>query len=276
MKIYKDPPVISFYIHELEEVDSTNTYLESRSSETNLPEGTVIWAQHQFRGRGQLDHSWTSEPGKNLTCSILFKPDFLSPDRQFLLNKAIALGVLDFVREILHEVPRSVATLPDTAIKWPNDIYIGNRKAGGILIAHRIMGKRISQTIAGIGININQEVFSPEIPNPVSFIHYTSQKLDLRQCLNQLCACLDRRYTGLRHTGVLSDEEYTGRLLGYERLCRFTANGQSFMGTICGVDDLGRLIIQHPDGTRTAYAHREAELMEIISGGSGFSKDGKI
>lgn len=261
-----DMPVIGLYINEMDEVDSTNTYLENQSLLTDLPEGTVIWAHNQFKGKGQRDHTWVSEPGKNLTCSTLLRPVFLSPDRQFLLNKAIALGVLDFVSATLRTFPESEPAGALTRIKWPNDIYISHRKVGGILITHRIMGNEISQTIVGIGVNINQEVFSPEIPNPASLIHYTCRALDLRKCLNDLCSCLDRRYADLRRTGALSDEEYANHLYGSGQICRFLADGHSFSGTILGVDDTGRLIIQQQNGSRSAYAHQEVEMTGIPSG----------
>src|ERR1035437_6040925 len=124
---------------EVEKTDSTNSYLSrlltslptSLLKERGVFEGTVVITNHQEQGRGQRGTTWESEPNKNLTLSILLQPTFLRPDEQFELNKAISLGVAEFVAGLLSPFEGGKG---DVKIKWPNDIYIGNKKVAGILI----------------------------------------------------------------------------------------------------------------------------------------------
>ena len=116
--------IIGSKIERINELGSTNNYAATQLLTKRLQEGTVFVANSQLDGRGQVSNKWESEPGKNLTFSILLFPDFLEIMRQFEISKAISLGVADFLKEHTDQV----------SIKWPNDIYIGNRKVAGILI----------------------------------------------------------------------------------------------------------------------------------------------
>src|ERR1035437_6675835 len=147
---------------EIEKTDSTNSYLSKLLGEKTLFEGTVVITNRQEMGRGQRGTTWESEPNKNLTLSILLHPTFLRPDEQFQLNKAISLGVAGFVVGVLQ-------VDVDVKIKWPNDIYIRNKKVAGILIENSVSGNNLQHSIIGIGINVNQEKFSAKLPNPTSF-----------------------------------------------------------------------------------------------------------
>jgi len=116
--------MIGSIVHRIHETDSTNNYAANQLLTKRLPEGVVFIADSQIVGRGQASSSWESEPNKNLTFSILLYPDFLAISRQFELSKAISLGVADFLNDQTQRV----------SIKWPNDIYLENRKVAGILI----------------------------------------------------------------------------------------------------------------------------------------------
>ena len=132
----------------LDKVASTNDYLrELMSNFTPLAEGTAILAEEQFQGKGQRGNVWVSEPGKNLTTSILLKPYFLPIAQQFALSATIAIAVAKWLQ---------CKTEQDVAVKWPNDIYAGNKKIAGILIENKLKGNSIESSIVGIGININQ------------------------------------------------------------------------------------------------------------------------
>jgi biotin-(acetyl-CoA carboxylase) ligase len=308
-------------IFELDRVDSTNAYANKVLAKGELDEGTVIWAHEQFAGRGQQNHQWISEAGKNLTFTVVLKPIFLAPDQQFLLNKAISLGALDFIRASMnqrallkskpapnrmnpivdslnslgrgtipdvnrsdtaendsipgthnvssasgnlhheHNNPFSAADkLPETTIKWPNDIYLGNQKIGGILIEHKIMGTSIEHTLAGIGLNINQTQFSSEIPNPVSLIHLLRNEIALREALQAVCRYLDLRYLTLSQNNTEKlDHDYHNSLLGFNQWRNFTIDGALLEGKICGVDDLGRLLVETRNGEVLRFNHGEIE-----------------
>ena len=118
----------------------------------------VIWSEHQTAGRGQRGHEWHSRKGENLTFSVVLEPTFVPIAEQFSVSEVVALSLVDMLSEYGIEVK----------IKWTNDIYVGDRKAVGILIEHTYSGSSLARTVVGIGINVNQTEFSADIPNPVS------------------------------------------------------------------------------------------------------------
>ncbi|MDE5927427.1 MAG: biotin--[acetyl-CoA-carboxylase] ligase, partial [Duncaniella sp.] len=136
---------------------STSSYLAGIAADA--PHGTVVMAREQTAGRGQRGNSWEAEPGCNITLSLLLRPEGLHPARQFVISQAVSLAIADLVS---HFVAAPVS------IKWPNDIYVDDRKICGILIENTITGTSIDRTIVGIGLNVNQTEFRSDAPNPVS------------------------------------------------------------------------------------------------------------
>ena len=136
-------------IIEIEETDSTNLYTSILLKSKKIPEGTVISAFRQNSGRGQGNNLWESEAGKNLTVSIVLYPYFLPIEEQSMLNKVISLGIYD----MMTALTKGKANIK---IKWPNDIYISDKKVSGILIENAIIGNKFIHSIVGVGININQ------------------------------------------------------------------------------------------------------------------------
>ncbi|MCM1028348.1 MAG: biotin--[acetyl-CoA-carboxylase] ligase [Pseudoflavonifractor sp.] len=145
----------------LPQASSTNSEMASRLQ--SLPHGTIIRAIEQTAGRGQRGNSWEAEPGANLTMSLLLRDLPFSPAAQFVISEIAALAV---AHAVASRLPSSVAS--SVAVKWPNDIYVGNKKIAGILIECGITGQSISHAIIGIGLNINQLSFLSPAPNPVS------------------------------------------------------------------------------------------------------------
>jgi BirA family biotin operon repressor/biotin-[acetyl-CoA-carboxylase] ligase len=167
------------------------------------------------------------------------------------LNMAISLGVFDFVRSMINEFP--------VTIKWPNDIYILNQKTGGILINHSISGRDILFSVIGIGININQEIFLSDAPNPTSFKRITGREFDLKHTLNVLLGCLDFRYHQLfsgQFAGIRSD--YIGALLGYFKWMKFIYKQKMISARITGVSPSGLLQLEKHD-----YSKFECDLKEV-------------
>ena len=241
---------------ELERVDSTNAFANRVFATTKFEDGTVIWAHEQFAGRGQHDHIWESEAGKNLTLTVCLQPRFLSPDRQFRLNKAIALGALDFIRSLAFPEPR-IAN-PESLIKWPNDIYVGNRKIGGILIENRIMGSTLAASFIGIGLNLNQTLFSPDLQNPVSLIHLVGHETVLKDALGALCGVLSKRYAELKQKAEVGlNLEFDQNLLGFDQWRYFLHNEAQMEGRILGVDSSGRLKVETRDTGIHYFSHKE-------------------
>lgn len=142
----------------LEETDSTNTYAKRHIEE--LDNLSVVTAMSQTQGRGQGDHTWSSESGKNILLSIVLKSPGLPARRQNEVSILAASSVMKLLKN--HGIK--------SWMKPPNDIYVRDRKICGILIEHAIRGQRISWSIIGIGLNVNQKVFDEYIPNPTSMI----------------------------------------------------------------------------------------------------------
>ena len=241
-------------IFELDSIDSTNAYANRLLMQAPLDDGDVIWAHEQFAGRGQHNHTWVSEADMNLTFTVILRPCFVAPDRQFLLNKIVSLAVVDFLRDSLVNDPAS--------IKWPNDIYIGNLKIGGILIENKIMGSILETSIAGIGVNINQTHFTQDIPNPASMIQFLHRETSLKDALLMICRCLDRRYNTLKEIGPASlDLDFDQHLLGIGQWRKFICHADQLEGKIKGVNNLGQLLIETRMGQVMCFNHHEVEYV---------------
>jgi BirA family biotin operon repressor/biotin-[acetyl-CoA-carboxylase] ligase len=231
----------------IQQTASTSEYLLQLSHAENLAEGTVVVADHQTQGRGQGNNSWESEPGANLTFSIILYPESVKASRQFILSKALSLAVYDFVSRFV----------PDASVKWPNDVYAGGRKITGMLIENFIEGAYISKTIAGIGVNINQERFMSDAPNPVSLRQLTGKTYRLEECLQELHTHIADRYRMITETPDKLDADYLHHLYRFGRLSRFSANELPFEATITGVNRYGMLEMTTRDGKRKVFGFKE-------------------
>ena len=241
---------------ELDSVDSTNSFAKQMLSNSKPVEGTVIVAKEQFAGRGQMGNRWNTEGGKNITLSVILYPDQLDADKQFFLNMAIALAVKDFCEFVLNDEVR---------IKWPNDIYYHDKKIGGILIENSINGSKISSSVIGIGINVNQEEFDPELPNPASLIQIKkpeeARTYDIPKLVDELSGYLEKYYLQLRqqHYNFL-DKGYTVSLYRYQQTHEFKRGESIFKGEINGVAKDGKLII-HSGGKELRFGFKEVEYI---------------
>ncbi len=221
----------------LKSVDSTNSYASELLRQIRPPEGTVIYTFEQLNGRGQRGNTWESEPNKNTAFTVVLYPSFLSPGRQFLLNKIISLAVADLMAELLGASDKA----KEIKIKWPNDIYAGGKKTAGILIENTLRENTIQSAIAGIGININQTEFSPAV-NAVSLAMLADKEFDLMQTIDLLCEFIEARYLLLKANKIEGiDNAYLQRLYQLEEWCNYTSESQTFEGKIIGVSFLGKL-----------------------------------
>ena len=224
------------------EITSTNDLLKQLVANFKpLPEGTVIMAEHQTAGKGQQQNGWHSEAGKNLTCSLLLYPLFLSPQNSFNLIAAVGLGVIKSLQQILGN---------QTRLKWPNDIYHGQKKLGGILIENSIAGNAIKSAVVGIGININQENFPAHLPNPVSVKQILSENYAIKEVLLQICAGIEFYYLKLK-AGKSEEikQEYLDNLYGFGRKLKFQTKDEIFEGEICAVSPSGLLGVKKENET---------------------------
>ena len=235
----------------LQEVSSTNSYAKKLLKDQRPPEGTVVVADHQTAGKGQDGNSWESEAGKNILMTLILYPAFIEISSQFRISMAVALGIIDFLNEIL----------PDQRIliKWPNDIYVEKRKIGGILINNEIMGDHFEHVIAGIGLNVNQLAFSSDIPNPVSLKAITGQEYSVKDVTLRLCDCVMNRYEQLKQESFNEIEtDYLNCLLGLNEWREYIYQGKTITARITGVNEFGRLILETDEG------QIECDLKEIV------------
>lgn len=236
----------------LQEVDSTNNYARQLVVSDAAVEGTVVLAHYQHQGRGQQGNHWESERNRNLTFSVVFYPDFLEPAQQFFLSQVVSLGIFSFVSEEVAGVK----------IKWPNDIYVGNRKIGGILIENSVQGRCLFSSIAGMGININQEVFLSDAPNPVSLKQLTGKNYPVEDLARQMVLHIFRWYEKLKCGEFYEIESaYISHLFRMGEWSVFRANGVSFEARITGIGEFGQLMLEDRNGKITGYLFKEVEFV---------------
>ena len=235
-----------------ENLPSTNNHLAHLLKNNELQEGTIVYTNYQSTGRGQMGNRWESEDGKNLLISIVVFPSMINPANQFIISMTVSLGICDFLKRYI----------PVCTIKWPNDIYVNNDKIAGVLIENSIMGDQIENTIAGIGLNINQKMFLSDAPNPVSLSLITGMSHDLATCLDQLASDLDKRYKQLLSENFVQIKlEYISRLYRLNEWCKFSDNNGIFSGRILSVTDSGRLQIERSDDKISEYAFKEVDFI---------------
>ncbi len=196
--------------------------------------GNVYFAHEQTAGKGQRGKKWIAASGENIMMSIVLEPKSLSVNGQFLLSACIALGCYDLLNKYLPD---------EIFIKWPNDLYFRDRKAGGILIENIISGENWKYAIVGIGININQTKFDKSIPNPVSLKQATGRTFDVIDMAKQLCSSIEKRYyemkSGKSHEIMV---EYNKHLYMRNELARLKKGNEIFERTIKKVSLRGKLI----------------------------------
>jgi BirA family biotin operon repressor/biotin-[acetyl-CoA-carboxylase] ligase len=244
------PDLKNINILKFDALSSTNALAEEMLASGHPPEGTMIVADTQTDGKGAGNNTWESETGKNLLATIILYPDFLPAEKQFLLNKCISLAVLNCIKYFAHD--------SDVKIKWPNDIYVGNKKIGGILIKNTISGQELQNCIVGIGLNINQENFNKSLPNPVSLKQIIGCETSINELLAVLYGFIEKEYVRLADgKSDHLDSEYLRNMLFYDQTARFNADRFAFEGVICGVSEFGKLQV------KVEGKIREFDLKEI-------------
>ena len=215
----------------LESVDSTNNYAMAKVHAGLAKHGDTYFAMTQTAGKGQRGKSWKSGSGENIILSCTIQPPLFLLTNQFMLSITIALSCYDFVNHYVQS---------GTTIKWPNDIYWRDRKAGGILIENRLQGNDWQYAVAGIGININQTTFSADLINPVSLQQITGNTYDVVTMAKKLCSFIQARFE--LHTSHNLLEEYNSRLYKTGEKVLLKVKDTVFETLIKGVNDKGQLM----------------------------------
>ncbi|MDQ6814208.1 MAG: biotin--[acetyl-CoA-carboxylase] ligase [Bacteroidota bacterium] len=207
--------------------------------------GTTWFAHYQNAGKGQRGKQWNAERSQNIMMSCVLEPYTLLVDDQFILNAAITLGCFDFFNE---------NAIDCTSIKWPNDIYWRDRKAGGILIENVLKGEKWKYSVVGIGLNINQTLFPGKLRNPVSLKQITGKAFNVIALAKELCSHLERRWKQL----LLPDnntliEEYNQHLYKINQLAFFKKGEEEFSAFVKGVNRKGELLVEKENNSIEGY-----------------------
>ncbi len=238
---------MTFYIQHINQCDSTNAYLQRMINDGNASEGHIISTSFQTKGRGQLTNVWESEEGKNILCSILIRPTNLPIKSQFLISQAISVAIVDVLNTYVEGF----------SIKWPNDIYYKENKIAGILIENTLSSKGIDSCIIGLGLNVNQQTFTSNAPNPISLHNIIGRDTSVKTLLESILENFNKIYD-LVYTNVdLLRENYFNNLLWNGQMRKYSDASGEFTGKIVDVENDGHLIIEDIEGERRRYAFKE-------------------
>ena len=248
----------------LDTIDSTNDEAKRRIHLLNHL--SVIAAYQQTSGRGQRGNTWSSEPGKNLTFSIIIKYGkegyhSIIPSNQFIINMIASIAVLDFLYKYNIQA----------AIKWPNDIYVNEKKIAGILIEHTLQDNSLGYSIIGIGINVNQRYFDSSLYNPTSIV-IESPEIEIPNLQTILEEFMDGFKNVLEHKSINElDASYLSKLWRLNVKSKFVdftslpkgfletpigptivdiPHSTQFTGTIIGISKIGELLIEDENSSK--------------------------
>jgi len=203
--------------------------------------GTVYFAHNQLAGKGRMGKLWASEPGKNILMSVVIDTSLQKNRSLPGLNQWVSVACYEFLSQYAGE---------ETRIKWPNDLYWGDRKAGGILIENTWRGNLWNWAIIGIGLNINQSHFEEGIGQPVSLQQITGKVHPPVDLAKELCTCLERRYQQWIHEQEAEIlEVYNLHLYRKNQWVNFVVNGKELTGMPIAVNIDGEMVIKDQKGT---------------------------
>ena len=241
-------------IIKLKKTDSTNNYARVLIESGSIAEITVIVADEQLSGKGHSQNTWESEKGKNLTFSAILSPQFLEIQKQFVLTKIISLAISDFVAEYVDK--------SRVKIKWPNDIYVDDKKLCGILIENVVKGELFEYSVVGIGININQTKFLSKAPNPISLKLINETDYNLKELFYKLLKHIQYRYAQLMNP-ILSnfDKEYINALHRFDKMADYRFDNKKIKAKIIGVTKFGKLILKTKDDSLIECGFGEIEYL---------------
>lgn len=237
--------IVEWKIIHIDETDSTNQWLKDHGD--GSPDPLVVVADYQTAGRGCGTNTWESERGKNLLFSMLIHPTDIAANEQFRITEAVSVALCQTLQVYINN---------KVEIKWPNDIYVGDKKICGILIENRLQGNTIKGSIIGIGLNVNQTAFKSDAPNPVSIRQLTGRETDLKELLQAFLHAFDLTYNNKTTCFAYKSMLFRrGKYANYEDKTSF------FGATLTDVLPDGRLLLVDKDGRERLYAFKEVSFI---------------
>lgn len=236
----------------LDAIDSTNEFLKGLSSNSDLENFTVVTAENQTKGKGQMGSVWVSEPSKNLIMSVLIKNFLLNSNQIFNINIVTSISVIQALE---------IMKIPDLSIKWPNDIMSHNKKIGGILIENTIKSDGSIFSIVGLGLNVNQTDFE-NLPNASSLIEICKTVFDKEELLFLIIGIMKQNIQNWNKNSKIMKSDYTNKLFKIRVPMPFEDQKQNrFMGIIKGVSTTGKLEILLEDDSISEFDIKEVQML---------------
>ena len=236
----------------LRETRSTNLVLKEMLREYELPEGFVLRTDFQSAGKGQPGNSWEAEKGKNLLFSVLLYPQHIAIDQQFILSQLVSVAILRTLNSFCAGF----------SIKWPNDIYFGDKKIGGILIENSLQGSKLNTSIVGIGLNINQKTFRSDAPNPVSLRQITAKNQRRKNILQDVLNNIYELYKKMDVEAIR--KEYFENLYRRVGFYTYRDNKGLFEAELAGIESDGCLKLKTRTGEIRAYYFKEVAFVQNV------------
>lgn len=243
--------LIGDVIIELSEIDSTNNYAMRLIDEGMAEHGMVVRADFQTKGKGQLANLWLAEESKNLLISAIIDTREFAIEKQFFLNAATCLSVAEMLMTNYN--------IPHVSIKWPNDIYAGDKKIAGILIENSLRGSQWTNAVVGIGLNVNQAVFS-DLNRATSMFNQTQEKQKVKSVLKNLLKILNKHFLKIGNNEDALFEAFNQNLYKVNKEIAFTKKNELYKGIVKGVNAFGELEVEVA-GKLKRYRHKEIELV---------------
>ena len=248
------PPIIGCEMIIRDVVDSTNNYTNGILRQSVMHEGSMIIAKSQQSGKGQTGNTWEAEPDLNVTFSFVIYPGFIAIDKQFLISKFVSIAIVNYLKTIISD--------KEISIKWPNDILIENRKIAGILIENSIQGNNLINSIVGIGLNVNQEVFTIFSRKATSIKNETGLNHDVMRTINELAAKLTEVYSWLCADLNSLDKLYLDRFYLHQKFAKYLYDGKKRSLKIIDIRENGHLVLEDHNGSEITCSLKEIEFLE--------------
>lgn len=245
---------MSMNILHFDEINSTNVFLYDKMSEKTDIADTVVVAAHQTAGRGMDKNHWESDAGKNLLFSIALNVNFLEAENQFKISQAVSVAIVETLSQFIDN--------QQLYIKWPNDIYFGDKKLAGMLIQNTIEGRMMGVSIIGIGLNVNQMQFSKDIPNPISLKMISDKDFNPEDLLNLLIDNIKNSVESLRFEGnrIVIERKYILKSYRFAKWADYFYQNEIKSLKISGFDKYGRLLLQDKEGAEIVCDVKELQF----------------
>lgn len=245
---------MSQQILHIAETESTNMLMKQMLRNSTTPtEFFIITADFQNDGKGQIGNKWESEKDKNLLFSMLLYPKHIPIAEQFIISQLVSVSIIESLKELCKEETENFF------VKWPNDIFWKDKKLGGILIENVLRGANIHTTTIGIGININQEVFISDAPNPVSLSQIAGRTYDKRVLLDSIIANIKQYYIENNQTYIRN--KYMETLYRNTGFHLYRTDDEEFSAKIINIALDGKLSLETSSGQIRDFYFKEVEFI---------------